>query len=193
MFWIKRAFFLTIIGGLVSAFVPQHSMAFGFDRLLGGSSKRVDNIEVAFSPSGGITDMIVHTISTAQKSVHVAAYSFTSKPVAKALLEAHKRGVEVLVVVDKSQKAEKYTSATFLANVGIPVRVDSMHSIQHNKFLVVDGKTVQMGSFNYTSAAEKSNAENAIVIHDNPGVAALYEADWKEHWNHSEPFPAKYR
>ena len=37
------------------------------------------------------------------------AYSFTSAPIAKALVEAHKRGVDVRVILDKSQRTEKYS------------------------------------------------------------------------------------
>lgn len=149
-------------------------------------------IEVAFSPKAGATELVVKVISTAKKSIRVAAYSFTSKPIAQALVDAHKRGIDVRVVVDKSQKSERYTSATFLANMGIPVRVDSMHAIQHNKFMVVDGIHVQNGSFNYTAAAEQRNAENALVIWNNPKLAATYADNWREHWEHSEPYAAKY-
>ena len=88
------------------------------------------------------------------------------------MIDAHKRGVDVQVVVDKSQKSEKYTSATFLANMRIPVRVDSKHAIEHNKFIVVDGLHVENGSFDYTSAAEMKNAENVLVNWNNPKLAA---------------------
>ena len=120
------------------------------------------------------------------------AYSFTSAPIAKALVEAHKRGVDVQVVVDKSQKSAKYTSATFIANAGIPVRIDAKHAIAHNKVLVVDGHTVQQGSFNYTKAAEDNNAENVLVNWNNPKLAEVYLRDWKRHWEHSEAVAARY-
>jgi phosphatidylserine/phosphatidylglycerophosphate/cardiolipin synthase-like enzyme len=147
--------------------------------------------EVGFSP-GNAEALVVQTIEAAKSSILVAAYSFTSKPIAKALLQAHKRGVKVQVVVDKSQKKERYTSATFLANVGIPVRVDSLYAIMHNKFMVVDGKTVETGSFNYSAAAATRNAENVIVIRDNPAVANAYQREWQRLWNESEPYPSRY-
>jgi phosphatidylserine/phosphatidylglycerophosphate/cardiolipin synthase-like enzyme len=98
----------------------------------------------------------------------------------------------VQVVVDKSQKTEKYTSATFLANSGIPVRIDSQHAIAHNKIIVIDQMHVETGSFNYTAAAAKKNAENAIVIWNNPELAKIYLANWREHWNHSEEYRGRY-
>jgi phosphatidylserine/phosphatidylglycerophosphate/cardiolipin synthase-like enzyme len=156
------------------------------------STPAYGTIEVAFSPKVGATELVVKAIVSAKKSIRLASYSFTSKPIAQALVDAHKRGVDVQVVVDKSQKSERYTSATFLANTGIPTRVDSKHAIQHNKFMVIDGVHVQTGSFNYTSAAEQRNAENAMVIWNNPKLAATYAGNWREHWAHSEPYGARY-
>lgn len=128
-------------------------------------------LEVAFSPNGGCTELVVKVINSAKTSIRVLAYSFTSAPIAKALVDAHKRGVDVQVVVDKSQKSARYTSATFIANAGIPTRIDSKHAIAHNKVIIVDGHTVQQGSFNYTKAAESSNAENVLVNWNNPKLA----------------------
>jgi hypothetical protein len=51
-------------------------------------------VEIAFSPSGGATELVVKTIESAKTSVRVAAYSFTSKPIAQAL--AKKRGIDAL-------------------------------------------------------------------------------------------------
>src|SRR4051812_21808659 len=78
------------------------------------------DIDVYFSPAGGCTDAIVKELGAAKKSIAIQAYSFTSTPIAKAIVDAKGRGVEIIVVLDKSQKTEKYTSATFLANSGVP-------------------------------------------------------------------------
>ena len=53
---------------------------------------------MAFSPARGATALVVKTIGEAKHSVRVAAYSFTSKPIAEALLSAHRRGIDVEVV-----------------------------------------------------------------------------------------------
>jgi phosphatidylserine/phosphatidylglycerophosphate/cardiolipin synthase-like enzyme len=111
--------------------------------------------EVGFSPSGAAHELVIRAIQLARHSIRMAAYSFTSKEVARALVDAHRRGVDVRVVLDDSQKSERYTGATFLANAGIPTRTSSRYAIMHNKFLVVDGRHVQTGSFNYTSEKAK--------------------------------------
>ena len=75
----------------------------------------------------------------------VQAYSFTSAPIAKALVDAHKRGVDVRVILDKSQRTEKYSSADFVAHAGILTLIDAKHAIAHNKVMVIDGETVLTG------------------------------------------------
>jgi phosphatidylserine/phosphatidylglycerophosphate/cardiolipin synthase-like enzyme len=117
-------------------------------------------IEVYFSPKAGCTDAVVQEINNAKKTILVQAYSFTSAPIAKALVEAHKRGVDVRVILDKCQRTEKYSSADFLLHAGIPTLIDAKHSIAHNKIMVIDGQTVLTGSFNFTKAAEEHNAKN---------------------------------
>jgi phosphatidylserine/phosphatidylglycerophosphate/cardiolipin synthase-like enzyme len=156
------------------------------------SAPTSSEIEIGFSPGGTAEALVLKAINASRSSICVLAYSFTSKPIAMALIAAHKRGVNVQVVVDKSQRTEKYTSATFLANMGIPVRVDSMHAIQHNKVLVIDQKHIETGSFNYTAAATKRNAENALVVWNNSELAKAYQANWQEHWQHSETYQANY-
>ena len=102
-------------------------------------STNLPPIEVFFSPKGGCTEAVVKELDAAKSTVLVQAYSFTGTPIAKALLEAHKRGVKVEVILDKCQKTEKYSEADFLVNVGIPVQIDAKHAIAHNKIMVIDG------------------------------------------------------
>ena len=141
-------------------------------------------VEVYFSPKGGCTDAVVAAISAARSEVKVQAYSFTSAPIAGALKAAHDRGVRVLVILDKSQQTERYSSETYLIHAGIPVWIDSIHAISHNKVIVIDGITLVTGSFNFTSSAEERNAENLLVIHDRQ-MAELYAANWEAHRHHS--------
>jgi phosphatidylserine/phosphatidylglycerophosphate/cardiolipin synthase-like enzyme len=151
---------------------------------------RPSSIEVFFSPRGGCTDAVVGQLQATKESVLVQAYSFTSVPIAKALLDAHKRGVKVQVILDKSQRTERYSSATFLNNSGIPTFIDSAHAIAHNKVMVIDGQIVITGSFNFTKAAEESNAENLLVIR-NAELAGKYAANWEAHLRHSEPYEGR--
>ncbi len=148
--------------------------------------------EVYFSPHGGATDAIIRELNKAKSTILVQAYSFTSASIAKALLNAHKRGVKVEVILDKSKRTQSYSPATFLYNQGIPVKIDAQHAIAHNKIMIIDGETVITGSFNFTKAAEENNAENLLVIHDKK-LAERYVRNWQEHERHWETYGGKGR
>lgn len=143
-------------------------------------------IQVAFSPQGGITEMIVNELNSAKKSIEVQAYSFTSAPIAQALVDAHRRGVNVRVILDKSQKTEKYSSATYLTNAGIPTHIDRSFAIAHSKIMIIDRTNVITGSFNFTKSAENNNAENCLILRGNKQLVDLYEKNWEWRWNETE-------
>ena len=115
------------------------------------------------------------------------AYSFTSAPLAKALLDAHKRSVQVQVILDKSRRTEKYSSADFLANQGVPTMIDANHAIAHNKVIVIDGEVVITGSVNFTKGAQEKNAENVLIIRDK-ALAAQDTRNWPVHAHHRQPY-----
>jgi phosphatidylserine/phosphatidylglycerophosphate/cardiolipin synthase-like enzyme len=144
-------------------------------------------VTVCFTPGGNCTDLIVKTLGETKNSILVQAYSFTSAPIAKALLDAHKRGVRVEVILDQSNRTDKYSAADFLANQGVPTKIDANHAISHNKVMVIDGETLITGSFNFTKAAQEKNAENVLIIRDK-ALAAQYTANWQAHAQHSQPY-----
>jgi hypothetical protein len=145
---------------------------------------------VFFSPEGGCTEAIVKTIGKARTSILVQAYSFTSAPIAQALIEAQKHGVKIEVILDKSNMTDKYSAAVFLLHAGIPTRIDAVHAIAHNKIMIIDGETVITGSFNFTKAAEEKNAENLLIISDK-SLAEKYISNWTLHASHSEIYKGR--
>jgi phosphatidylserine/phosphatidylglycerophosphate/cardiolipin synthase-like enzyme len=146
---------------------------------------RPASIVAYFSPNGGCTDAIVNELNGAKKSIDVQAYSFTSAPIADAVAKAHARGVAVRVILDKSQQTERYSSLTYLRNHSVPTWVDSKHAIAHNKLMIIDGRTLITGSFNFSKAAEERNAENLLVIRDNPDLIRQYQENFKHHLEHA--------
>jgi phosphatidylserine/phosphatidylglycerophosphate/cardiolipin synthase-like enzyme len=127
----------------------------------------------------------VNAINAAQKSIYVQAYSFTSTPIMRALNAAHERGVDVKVILDKSQvRARKYTSAKYFKNHDIPVWIDYEPEIAHNKVMIIDESEVITGSFNFTNAAQFRNAENVLIV-KNKELAKKYMDNWKDRWTHS--------
>lgn len=148
------------------------------------------SIDVYFSPHGGAQEAILKSFEEAQKEIRVMAYSFTAQPIAKGLVEAHKRGVDVVVIFDKSQSVQKKKGgsvAQSLACAGIAVYIDRAHAIAHNKVIIIDGYRVITGSYNFSNAAEKRNAENTIIIY-NQEIAEEYLQNFIQHLDHAVIF-----
>jgi len=141
--------------------------------------------QIYFSPKGGCTEAIVKEIGHAKTEILIQAYSFTSAPIAKALVNAHKRGIKIEAILDKSNVTGQYSSATYLYNNNIPVFIDSVHAIAHNKVIIIDKETVITGSFNFTKAAENNNAENLLIL-KNEELTKIYIQNWEAHKGHSD-------
>lgn len=160
----KKAFAMAASALSLVGAAPVHTGTFPADT----------HYEVCFTPGSDCTGMIVNEINKANSSIYLQAYSFTSKPIARAVADAKHRGIDVVVILDKSQvKNNKYSSAKYLARQQIPVYVDYQPAIAHNKVIVIDNQTVVTGSFNFTKAAQEENAENVLVIHDK-NLASIY-------------------
>ena len=175
---------------MVRAFLVVLCLVSLADAATAPGSFKPDSVSVFFSPDGGGTEACVGVINAAKKSIFVQAYSFTSAPIAEALVKAHKRGVKISAILDKSQRTEKYSSADFISHAGIETLIDAKHAIAHNKIMILDEAIVITGSFNFTKAAEERNAENLLVIND-AKLAARYLANWNEHRAHAEKFAGR--
>ena len=98
-----------------------------------------------------------------------------------------KKGVHVEIILDKSNKSEKYSAGDFTAHMGVATYIDSKHAIAHNKIIIIDRETVITGSFNFTKAAEEKNAENLLIIKSKE-LAKTYIENWNKHKDHSEKY-----
>lgn len=157
--------------------------------MIGGKQPK---IVVGFSPNGQAESLVLDAIRGAESSIFVAAYTFTSKPIAEALLSAHRRGVSVYLVVDAKSNGQRYTATTYLANHGVLVRLNESYAIMHHKFMLIDEKQVQTGSFNYSSAAAIRNAENVLVINELYELAEQYLNEWHKLWDEGIPLEPSY-
>jgi phosphatidylserine/phosphatidylglycerophosphate/cardiolipin synthase-like enzyme len=141
-------------------------------------------IEPAFTPGDAVDDLIVAAIDRAQSEILVHAYTFTHRKIAQALVSARRRGVAVAVLADREQaRAVPQNVLPQLAAGGVEVWLDSNYIAAHNKVIVIDAElpraTTITGSYNFTVAAQRSNAENVIVLRDNEPVARAYRANWQ--------------
>ncbi len=145
----------------------------------------IPSVEAHFSPKGGCTEAVVREIKKARREVLVLAYSFTSRPIAEALVEAKLRGVHVDLVLDHSNEGEPYSDLHFFLEQGLAPLIDPHHAIAHNKVMVLDGRVLITGSFNFTHHAETDNAENLLVIKGHPELVKTYRADFAAHKSHA--------
>jgi phosphatidylserine/phosphatidylglycerophosphate/cardiolipin synthase-like enzyme len=148
-------------------------------------------VSAHFSPKGGCTEAIVHHIRQAKHEVLLQAYSFTSKPIAEALVDAKSRGLHVDILLDRANEQESYSELKELLGDGLAPMIDAEHAIAHNKILILDGKTILTGSFNFTNQAEHENAENLVIIQGHPELARSYRQNFLEHKAHSKPATRK--
>lgn len=126
------------------------------------------NAEVFTSPHASAdmdpTPALVSALGTATRTVHFAIYSLTSQAIADAIMGAYLRGVVVVGVADAIEEKASTSKIRSLVEGGIDIRMwGSAYRLMHDKVLVVDGLTpnavVGLGSFNWTTQAEKSNVE----------------------------------
>ena len=135
-------------------------------------------IEIAFAPMPvrSAERLVIKVIDAGETSVFMAAYQMTSKPIADALCRASARGLAVSAVLDakSNPRGRGNSKRDYLMACGVDVKADARYPIMHDKFIVVDGKHVETGSFNYSFAAAERNAENAIVVWNNVAMAGKY-------------------
>lgn len=143
------------------------------------------DLKVCFTPGEDCTKLIVEELNNANTEILVQAYSLTSAPIAKALVDAFMRGVNVQIILDRSQKTAKYSALSFFIKLGIPTFIDDKHAIAHNKIIIIDSEILMTGSFNFTKAAQERNAENLIII-NHFSLIEKYKKNWQLHFRHSK-------
>jgi phosphatidylserine/phosphatidylglycerophosphate/cardiolipin synthase-like enzyme len=153
-------------------------------------------IQVCFAPPiAGSCDplaTVLRTIDGARTTIRIQMYSLTLQEIVSALVRAKRRGIDVRVIVDRGQLHQDRNDSlrvASLASAGVPVLVDTVPGLMHDKVMVIDGDTVLTGSFNYTWGAEHWNAENLLVLHD-PALAAEYLRNWNQRAAQSQPLIA---
>ena len=170
-------FFLAMIAGSASA----------------DTTSQAAKVQALFTPGDNIAGAIVAAIRDAKKTINVQCYSFTNKAIGHALLEAHRRHIEISVLADREQFEH---GAAFivrdLKQAGIQVKLDGTHGAAHNKIILIDADganpKIVTGSFNFTQAAQKFNAENVVMIYNDKNLAQAFRDNWQQHWQHGIAF-----
>lgn len=145
-------------------------------------------ITALFSPGGGIERHLVSLIDSSVGSIEIAASEFTNLYIEKALLEAIKRGVKVAMILDRKRTLGRQGSFhDTLEKAGADIRLSSpREGVMHDKYIIVDGKTVEWGSYDYSERSEYKNFENAAFASDS-SIAQQYHTDFASIFNQAKP------
>jgi phosphatidylserine/phosphatidylglycerophosphate/cardiolipin synthase-like enzyme len=130
-------------------------------------------IECYFAPEDGVRDRIIATIATARQGVDFMAFVFTCQAIADAMADRVSSGVRVRGLFEARNVNSRHSRDDFLRERGVEVFLDKNPYNMHNKVVIVDGRTVITGSYNFSRNAETQNDENVLILHD-PGLAAHY-------------------
>ncbi len=135
-------------------------------------------IECYFSPEDHPQREILREIAETRTRLDFLAFSFTSKPIAEAIADRMKDGVQVRGVVEARNAASKDSMDDYLRKQGADVHPDANEYNLHHKVMILDGKTVITGSYNFSKSAETKNDENVLIIHD-AGMAETYTREFE--------------
>ncbi len=112
----------------------------------------------------------------ANSSVYVIMYVIKYDPnepddpvnqLLSVLAELRTRGVDVKVVIDDETYRSYPETITYLKNAGVPTRLDkSQRTTTHAKLVIIDNKTVVIGSHNWTESALRYNHEASVMVQD---------------------------
>lgn len=143
------------------------------------------NARVFFAPSPNIEKELVNFIASAQSSVELCVFELNLKSVIEKLIELHKKGVKVRVIIDADYQGE--TELRELYKSGVEINADPRSAFMHNKFVVVDEKKIWTGSYNFTKNGTYKNDNNALLI-NSPALAENYVKEFEEMWDHGKGF-----
>jgi phosphatidylserine/phosphatidylglycerophosphate/cardiolipin synthase-like enzyme len=155
--------------------------AFGGARKPGGTAATLTiggaQVKNYFSPEDHVAEKVVARLKAASTLIDFMAFSFTEEGIGSAVLDAAGRGVKVRGVFEKTGSETRFSEFGKMKNAGLDVWQDGNRYLMHHKVFVVDAKTVILGSFNFSSGADKDNDENLLMI-DDPGLVRAFDAEF---------------
>lgn len=138
-----------------------------------------------FSPGNDCKDAIIQQIENASESLYICVFTISDNDIASAILNAHKRKIDVRVISDDEKMHDVGSDIMWMTEKGIPTKIDNERGHMHHKFCIVDHTTIISGSYNWTKSAADRNYEN-IVIGANPKITKMYLTKFQQMWREFE-------
>ena len=141
------------------------------------------NLDIYFSPQDkALSNAILPLIRNANKYIYIPTFLLTDDNVSKELLNAHKRGVEVKIIIDALNSSIKRSKHNYLRQNGVLVKTENYAGKMHSKSIIIDDIYTIIGSMNFSYSGENRNDENIVVIKDS-GIAKFYKEFFLYQWN----------
>jgi phosphatidylserine/phosphatidylglycerophosphate/cardiolipin synthase-like enzyme len=128
-------------------------------------------VEAYFSPTDRVTAHILSALDSARHSVAFALLTFTRTDLRTALVRQRSLGRKVRGILDNNTDSGTQYPSLLAGSVDVLLKPSSGYFF-HHKYAVVDGEdpawhpVTVTGSHNWSNAAEGSNNENTLLLHD---------------------------
>ena len=144
------------------------------------------SVENYFSPEDEVAEKIVALLRDAQRRIEFMAFSFTRDDMGDAILERAQAGVEVRGVFENTGSQTRFSEYGRLREAGLDVRRDGNPFLMHHKVIIIDGRIVIFGSYNFSINADEDNDENVLIV-DDDGFAAAFVSEFQKVYQQAEP------
>ncbi|MBR1461358.1 hypothetical protein IJ596_07000 [bacterium] len=142
-----------------------------------GNSK----LEIYFSPKDRTSNQILKYLKNAKEYVFIPAYIITHPAITSELINLHKNGIDVRIILDANNTSSYHTKYKKLRDAGIPLKTENFAGKLHSKAIIIDDKYIISGSMNLSASGDKFNDENTLII-ENEKFAKMYKAFFEYMW-----------
>jgi len=138
-------------------------------------------VQVLFSSEDHALASLIALVGDAKTNIRFLAFSFTDYPLAQAMIDRAKAGVNVQGVFETFGSTSPSAELKTFWCAGLPVRQDGNDGFLHDKVIIIDDSIIVTGSLNFSSNADESNEENVVIL-DNSEMASLYVQEYEKLW-----------
>lgn len=150
-------------------------------------SPAVSTSDAYFSPGEECRNVIISQIKSAVNQLQICVFTISDDVITDAILTSFKRGTEIKIITDNDKSLDEGSDIEQIAKQGIAVKIDRTANHMHHKFMVVDGKALITGSYNWTRSAARFNHENIILTKDG-GVVKSFLKEFDQLWRVMEEY-----
>ena len=140
--------------------------------------------KVFFSPGEECMRAIIQALGNARQTADICVFTISDDRISKEIIACAKKGIKVRIITDNEKLYDTGSDIMSFEQAGIPVKIDMTEHHMHHKYMVVDGKKILTGSYNWTRSAALNNHENLIMIEDTR-VATHFQDNFNTLWLHT--------